>query len=78
MRTTYDADHDIAYIYLHEEDTLVQVEHTSPGRTLIPLGRGNFSLLNLDWDPQGRLVGIEVAPASKLLHPELLQHAERV
>ena len=69
MKVTYDPTVDAAYIYL------------------VPIARGGAKstyccppnevgcMLNLDFDAEGRLIGIEVIGASARLPPQLLQDA---
>lgn len=62
LRLSYDAVADAAYIYLQPHDVIQpSVVRTEPVGTSILL----------DFDDEGRLVGIEVLSAS-LLHPALL------
>jgi uncharacterized protein YuzE len=71
MRVTYDAAVDAAYIYLQ----------TSPGESAytyqaepeIPT-----DMINLDFDHDGRLIGIEVLSASRHLPADVLAAAEKL
>jgi YD repeat-containing protein len=63
LRISYDANVDAAYLYLQS----VAVVQPSVART-----EAFDSTINLDFDAQGRLVGIEVLAARTLLRPELL------
>ena len=69
IRITYDPSVNAAYIYL----TGVALE---PGRDTIvvetPTADGE---LNMDWK-DGKLVGIEILNASRLVHRDLLDEAE--
>lgn len=70
MRVTYDPSVDAAYLYL--------VELIRPGgvaRTYTCDPREVRGEINLDFDSDGRLVGIEVLSASKKLPEALLQAA---
>jgi uncharacterized protein YuzE len=59
MRVTFDAQADAAYIYL-VEDSLKPLE-TVGVADILPW------MINLDFDADGRLVGIEVLDARRLL-----------
>lgn len=66
MKIEYDADVDAAYIYLRANGA-GDVTTTVPGEP------GSDALMvNLDFDRDGRLVGIEVMDASTKLPPEFL------
>lgn len=71
MRITYDTKADAAYVYLTGEDLL-------PGRDSFPCDppEGVQAFVVLDWR-DGKIVGLEVLDASKLLHADLLAEAER-
>lgn len=66
MRITYDGEVDAAYIYLREIGA-GDVATTVPGWP----GTEAF-MVNLDFDSDGRLLGIEVMDASTKLPPEFL------
>ncbi len=70
MRITYDADTDDAYVHLTGEDLL-------PGRESVPCDtpKGTSGFVVLDWK-DGRIVGLEVLNASRLLHADLLAEAD--
>ena len=68
MRVEYDASVDAAYIYLVPKIPAGGVERTVP---VDP--RQIDGMINLDFDSDGRLVGIEVLDASQFLSPELLR-----
>jgi uncharacterized protein YuzE len=73
MRVTYDADTDAAYVYLTDEVL-------PPGRDSVPcdLPEGvQHALVVMDWR-DGRIVGLEVLDASKVLHRDLLDSAQKV
>lgn len=61
FRVTHDPEADAAYIYLAGPIAPGSIAQTTP------IGRR----INLDFDAQGRLLGIELLTAS-LLHPDLL------
>ncbi len=67
MRITYDPKVDAAYIYLTDVEL-------APGRHTVPLETPAPAMVNMDWK-DGRIVGLEVLDASKLLHPDLLAQA---
>lgn len=69
MNLRYDADADAAYIQLAHEIGAGGVAKTYP---CDPLEVGG--MINLDFDAAGRLVGVEVLDASKMLPPEALTH----
>ncbi|WHP16204.1 DUF2283 domain-containing protein [Cellulomonas sp. ES6] len=71
MRVTYDAGVDAAYIYLAAE-----VRAGGVARTVPVDPRETDGMINLDFDAEGRLVGIEVLDASRFLSPDLLALAE--
>jgi uncharacterized protein YuzE len=66
MKLTYDKEANAAYIYLLE-DTKLKVAKTYP---CDPIEVGG--MINLDFDNQGRLMGIEVLDASRMLDDHLL------
>jgi uncharacterized protein YuzE len=67
MRVEYDAEVDAAYIYLAD------VEPGSVSDTVE--GEGMAEGVNLDFDAEGKLIGIEVLDASARLSEELLEQA---
>lgn len=72
MRVTYDATVDMAYVYLREIEA-GGVATTVPGWP----DSAAFGV-NLDFDPEGRLVGIEIDGATALLPPEVIAKAKRL
>ena len=70
MRITYDPDVDAAYIYLVADIPAGGVARTVP---LDP--REVNGMINLDFDSEGFLLGIEVLDASQLLSSEVLPSA---
>ena len=70
MRITYDADTDDAYVHLTSEDL-------SLGRDSVPCDppEGISGFVVLDWK-NGKIVGLEVLNASRLLHADLLAEAD--
>ncbi|MBU0492554.1 MAG: DUF2283 domain-containing protein [Chloroflexi bacterium] len=71
MKVTYDRSVDAAYIYLVDAIAPGSVETTY---SCDPLEIGG--IIALDFDAEGRLVGIEVLGASKRLPSVLLDEAE--
>jgi uncharacterized protein YuzE len=67
LRLTYDPAADAAYIYL-QPATVIQPSVA----TTLPVNAS----INLDFDDEGRLVGVEVLGARNL-RPELLEEATR-
>lgn len=68
MRLTYDPEADAAYIYLADEIAAGGVARTYP---CDPTEVGG--MVNLDFDAEGRLIGIEVMDASRMLPSEALR-----
>jgi uncharacterized protein YuzE len=73
MRVTYDPEVDASYIYLRAIEPGGS-KTTVPVREAEGVAAGN---LILDFDADGRLIGIEVLCASRVLPCELLAEAER-
>ncbi len=73
MRVTYSQHVDAAYIYLVPPEEGVQAAKTVP---CDPLETG--AEINLDFDSDGRLVGIEVLGASRHLPRAILDGAQRL
>lgn len=71
MRIAYDLDADAAYIYVVDEIGVGGVDRTVP---VDPAEVGG--MINLDFDVDGHLLGIEILDASSFLPPELLRGAE--
>lgn len=71
MRVTYAVTVDAAYVHLTSDPLKV-------GRESVPcaLPGGEAGTVVLDWK-DGRIVGLEVQEASKLLHPDLLAEAKK-
>ncbi len=70
MRITYDRTVDAAYIYLIDDNRSGKVKKTYPCDPVEVKG-----MINLDFDNEGRLIGIEVLDASNKLPSELLSLA---
>jgi len=67
VRLTYDVEADAAYVYLVASIGSGEVEETR--HCLVELDR---AAINLDFDIDGRLLGIEILGASRVLRPEVL------
>ncbi|MFG2844183.1 DUF2283 domain-containing protein [Kitasatospora sp. NPDC048296] len=70
MRVEYDASANMAYIYL--------LDKINPGEAVQQVIAGEDTTAILDYDSQGRLLGIELFNARRRLHPDLLATAERI
>lgn len=72
MRITFDRGADAAYIYFVPigPGEVVKTESVAP-----PRSRGTF---NLDFNKNGRLIGIEILGATRVLPSEVLEEAERL
>jgi uncharacterized protein YuzE len=70
MYATFEHDTDMAYIYLTNAQDARTVAHTEP--LVIDLPIGHRRLINLDFDEEGRLLGIEVDGARTALPKSLL------
>jgi uncharacterized protein YuzE len=70
MYATVDHHADMAYIYLTNSQGSRRVANTTP--LIIDLPTGHRRLINLDFDEQGRLLGIEVDGARTALPRSLL------
>jgi uncharacterized protein YuzE len=71
MKTTYDRTVNAAYILLDDKIYFGRVKKIYP----CDINKAG-GMINLDFDADGRLVGIEVLDASRLLSKELLDQAE--
>ncbi|WP_170037415.1 DUF2283 domain-containing protein [Georgenia soli] len=67
MATTFDAEADAAYIYLAGESPVGGVT-----RTVVVEDQRVAGMVNLDFDSDGRLVGVEVVGAMDVLPQSLL------
>ncbi|PCE13952.1 hypothetical protein AUC47_04700 [Microbacterium sp. SZ1] len=73
MKIRYDSEVDAAYLALGDiadGEAIVQIPEIHP-----PNGRGEIIL---DFDAQGRVIGVEILAASVLLRPEVLDNAVRI
>ena len=68
VRVVYDEEADAAYIYLADPAGVAGVAETVPVDPLAVHG-----MINLDFDAEGRLVGVEVLAASRRLSRSLLK-----
>ena len=68
MRVTFDAETDMAYVCL--------VDAVGPGEAVRQVAADDGGAV-LDYDAQGRLLGIELFGARRRLHPDLLKLADR-
>jgi len=67
MRVEYDQDVDAAYIYFVDD-----IPAGGVARTISVDPQAIDGMVNLDLDDRGRILGLEVLDASKLLPSELL------
>ncbi|KUH37122.1 MULTISPECIES: DUF2283 domain-containing protein [Streptomyces] len=72
-RVAYDRAADAAYVYLTDPGTPTKAAHTL---ACDPVGVDGT--VNLDFDEEGRLVGVEVLGAASTLPARLLESAERL
>jgi uncharacterized protein YuzE len=72
MRVTYDKQANAAYIYIASEILPGSIKCTYTCNTTEVGGE-----INLDFDCQGKLVGIEILNADKKLPMEVLESAEK-
>ena len=73
IRVTYDTTADAAYIYLIDPQARAKSARMYP---CDPVDVGG--MINLDFDEQGSLIGIEVLAASSKLPGYILRSAERL
>ncbi|MEV0981379.1 DUF2283 domain-containing protein [Streptomyces sp. NPDC049915] len=73
VRVTYDKTADAAYVYFVHPQARAQSARMYPCDPVKVDG-----MINLDFDEQGRLIGIEVLAASSKLPEHLLESAERL
>jgi uncharacterized protein YuzE len=73
VRVTYDRTADAAYMYFTDPQVSVRSARTYPCDPIDVDG-----MINLDFDEQGRLIGIEVLAATSKLPEYVLQAAERL
>ena len=73
VRITYDKTVNAAYIYLADPQAPTKSWYTYPCDPMDVDG-----MINLDFDEQGRLIGIEVLAASSKLPEYLLKSPERL
>ena len=75
MHAAFSSRVDMAYVYLTDDRDARTVDHTEP--LIVDLPRGSRRLINLDFDADGRLIGIEVDGAEHALPASLLAGAEK-
>lgn len=73
VRLTHDAEADAAYVYLVDE--INRGEVASSRVADIPM---DGAALTVDFDADGRVIGIEVLGASRVLRPETISAAEDI
>ena len=75
MRLTHDTEHDLSYLHLRGSDDDVGTVTSVP---VTPPNPGDLTdELVLDFDRDGRLVGIEFLRATRRLQPSVLADADR-
>jgi uncharacterized protein YuzE len=72
IKITFDKEADAIYIYFTE------IGVAGVNRTYLCDPKENDGMINLDFDQNDRLVGIEILDASKKLPQDLLDHAVRI
>lgn len=72
-RVTHDKTSDAAYLYFRDLPEGEKVAHTES----VDNGKqgSDWAMVNLDFDKAGRLLGVEVLGASRVLPPEVLEKA---
>ncbi|MCX5402042.1 DUF2283 domain-containing protein [Streptomyces sp. NBC_00102] len=73
VSVTYDKSVGAAYVYFTEPELFVRSVHTYPCDPVAVDG-----MINLDFDEDGRLIGIEILAASSKMPEYLLKSAERL
>ena len=73
LQITYDAKANAAYVYLTDPQVKQKVSHTYPCNPIEVDG-----MINLDFDADGRLIGVEVLDARAKLPQYVLDQAERI
>jgi uncharacterized protein YuzE len=71
MRLTYDRNLDAAYLYL-----VSPLRRGESANTYLCDPQAVGGMINLDFDQDGMLLGIEILGAAKKLRPEVLSAAE--
>ena len=72
MEVEYDENSDAAYIYLKK------IKPAGVAKTYLCDPREVDGMINLDFDKNGQLIGIEVIDASKKLPQEILDQAKKI
>jgi uncharacterized protein YuzE len=75
MDATFSPRTGMAYVYLTDISDARAVDYTEP--LIVDLPRGSRRLINLDFDADGRLIGIEVDGAANALPLSLLARADK-
>jgi uncharacterized protein YuzE len=75
MHATFSPRTNMAYVYLTEASDARTVDYTEP--LIIDLPHGLRRLINLDFDADGRLIGVEVDGAADTLSLGFLAAAEK-
>ena len=75
MDATFEPRTNMAYVYLTDAGDAGTVDYTEP--LIIDLPGGSRHLISLDFDADGRLIGIEVDGAANALPLSLLARAEK-
>lgn len=77
MEVTWDKSSGMGYIRLHSDDAHVGISATTVPLDCLRQDEPDTMIgsLNLDFDSDGRLVGIEVFDVESTLRPSLLQQA---
>ncbi|MFJ4188807.1 DUF2283 domain-containing protein [Kitasatospora sp. NPDC089509] len=73
LKVTYDATADAAYVYFTDPQVQALSSHTYPCDPVAVDG-----MINLDFDDQGRLIGIEILDARAKLPAYMLDSAEHL
>lgn len=73
MRVTHDVEADAAYLYLVDEINRGEVATSRVAGIAL-----ENAALTVDFDANGRVLGIEVLGASRVLRPETIQDAEDI
>jgi uncharacterized protein YuzE len=73
MKITYDRSIDAVYIYLNIKANKGQVAKTYPCNPIEVGGE-----INLDFDSDGKLLGVEVMNASNKLSKDIIENAENI
>jgi uncharacterized protein YuzE len=75
MHATFSPRTNMAYLYMTDAKDTRTVDYTEP--LIVDLPGGSRRLINLDFDADGRLIGVEVDGAADALPVSLLATAEK-